>query len=190
MVTEFAGNRNTVSSRVQAELYDENIPKYVRMRYTFQRLLNENVDWLVWFDDDSWIEKADWLPKTLAYLEAKKHENVCYVGQPWYVHHLPGQWEFIQQSSWYRGKPPEIIKDKPGVNFAQGAYWWLRADVARQLAWPDIRLSHNGGDTLLGEAVRQQGLPFHKFYYGVRVNDAPRRGVSETPAGSIVDTRR
>jgi hypothetical protein len=72
----------------------------------------------------------------------------------------------------------------PGITFATGGYWWLRTDVIRQLDWPDERLSHNGGDTLLGEAIRQQGWPFHKNNYGVKVNAAPRRGLHEAPAGS------
>lgn len=190
LALDFRSARNASSPHVQTELYPDNKPKYVRMRSVFQDLYQFDCDWLVWFDDDSWIDKPDWFQRTTDYINAVKHENVCYIGQPWYVHHLPGQWEFIQQSSWYTGKLPELIKERPGITFAQGAYWWLRGDVAKKLNWPDVRLSHNGGDTLLGEAIRQQGLPFHKFHYGVRVNDAPRRGTSERPAGSTIDTRR
>lgn len=191
LVMKFSEEKNRSGLHVQTELYRDNLPKYTRMRPVFQHLLQDQaLEWLVWFDDDSWIERPDWYLRTAGYLRAVKHENVCYVGQPWYVHHLPGQWEFIQQSKWYRGKPTALANGKPGITFAQGAYWWLRADVARLLEWPDARLSHNGGDTLLGEAIRQQGLPFHKFHYGVRINDAPRRGASERPAGSTVDTRR
>ncbi len=190
LAVDFRDARNAIGLHVQTELYAENKPKYARMRSTFQHLHQFRYDWLVWFDDDSWIEKPDWYDRMAGYIRAVKQENVCYIGQPWYVHHLPGQAEFIQQSKWYCGKPPEMIRGKPGITFAQGAYWWLRGDIAEKLDWPDARLSHNGGDTLLGEAIRQQGLPFHKFHYGVRINDAPRRGVSERPAGSTVDTRR
>ena len=122
-------------------------------------------------------------------LTEKKSENIAYVGQPWFVHNLPGQLEFIQQASWYKGLPPQMCPTKkkgvmrPGIWFAQGAYWLLRTDVLRLLHWPDPRLKHNGGDTLLGEAVRQQGLPFHRRHYGVVINNAPRRGYHEAPAG-------
>ena len=79
---------------------------------------------------------------------------------------------------------------KPGVSFMTGGYVWLRTDIMRQLDWPDERLNHNGGDTLLGEAIRQQGLPRHHFDYGVAVNKAKRRGLSERPAGSKQNVRR
>ena len=124
------------------------------------------------------------------YIEDRTKENICYVGQPWFVHHLPGQWEFMQRATWFKGRPSELILGKPGVNFATGSYWWLRADVQTSIDWPDVRLGHNGGDTLLGEAIYQNGLPFHKCDYGVKVNAGKRRGYSETPAGATVDTRR
>ena len=172
-------------------LSNENVPKYKVMRKLFNLIAtNTDSEWVVWFDDDSHITKPDWLQQTLNFIESKRRENICYVGQKWFVHHLPGQEAFIQQSKWYKGRPSELIKGRPGVWFATGSYWWLRADVLHQLDWPDERLSMNGGDTLLGEAVRQQGLPFHHFDYGVKVNDAKRRGFSEKPAGSTVDTRR
>jgi hypothetical protein len=169
----------------------ENTPKYVAMREMFAMAkAYEPLEWYVWFDDDSWIEAPDWFDHMQKYIEKRKGENVCYIGQSWIVHHLPGQWEFITQAKWYKGKPSQILRSKPGVEFAQGAYWWLRRDVADLIDWPDERLKHNGGDTLLGEAIRQQGLPFHKEHYGVKINDAKRRGYSEKPAGSTKETRR
>jgi hypothetical protein len=169
---------------------ETNIPKYEVMRSFFTAESVCDNEWVIWFDDDSHVVKPDWWARTCEYIESRKSENICYIGQPWFAHHLPGQWEFIQQSKWYRGKDPELIKGRPGVWFATGGYFWLRTDVIRLLDWSDERLSRNGGDTLLGEAVRQQGLPFHRADYGVKVNDAKRRGLSERPAGSVVDTRR
>ncbi len=168
----------------------ENVRKYVAMRAMMTRAEVSKPDWWLWFDDDAHITADDWWAKTLEFIEYRKKENICYFGEPWHVPHLPGQWEFIKKSSWFRGRSPEIIKGRPGVLFAQGSYWWLRDDIRQMLDWPDVRLSHNGGDTLLGEAIRQNGLPFHKFRYGVKTNDAPRRGHRETPAGSTVNTRR
>jgi hypothetical protein len=167
-----------------------NIPKYTVMRSFFTAESAYDNEWVVWFDDDSHVVSPDWWKVTCEYIEARRPENICYVGQPWFVHHLPGQEDFIRASHWYKGKPFDIIKGKPGVHFAQGGYWWLRTDVLRVLDWPDVRLSCNGGDTLLGEAIRQSGRPFHKFHYGVKINDAKRRGLSERPAGSTVDVRR
>lgn len=164
----------------------ENVSKYKVMRTLFhpQKHLGGDREWIIWFDDDSWITHPDWFQRMEKFIANKTPENVCYIGQPWFIHQKPGQGEFISAAKWYKGLPPETDKKgKPVLNFAQGAYWWLRNDVLKLLDWPDERLNHNGGDTLLGEAVRQQGLPFHKNFYGVKVNDALRRGLSEAPAG-------
>lgn len=173
----------------------ENVPKYKVMRELFSECKGPEhspSDWVVWFDDDAHIVSNDWLIRMESYIQS--HPEAVYVGQPWFVHHLPGQWDFIKASPWFKGREPEMVpasaKRVPGVTFAQGSYWWLRGDVLRNLDWPDVRLSHNGGDTLLGEAIRQAGLPFHKYCYGVKLNDAPRRGLRERPAGSTVDARR
>jgi len=167
-----------------------NTYKYVAMRRMFSKLTPE-IEWIVWFDDDVRIDGTpNWFKLMTAYIEEKQRENVCYVGQPWYVDYLPGQLEFIQASKWYQGVGPKVISGRARVEFAQGSYWWLRADVRQKLDWPDLRLEHNGGDTLLGEAVRQQGLPFHKFWKGIKPNDSRRRGFHQKPAGSFVDCRR
>lgn len=179
-------------------LSTENVPKYEVMRRLFRgtAVPAPETEWIVWLDDDSHIVKADWWEKTKAYLAEKEAEGVVYVGQPWYVHHLPGQWEFIKQAVWFKGLEPQMCPTRkpgvkqPGIWFAQGAYWLLRTDVMERLNWPDDRLIHNGGDTLLGEAVRQQGLPFHRFSHGVAINDGKRRGRSERPAGSRVNVHR
>ena len=174
-----------------------NVPKYEVMRELFhehtlpfhERTIPET-PWILWLDDDTHIVDDAWWEKTVEYIKAKQAENICYVGQPWYVHYLEGQEEFIKAAKWYRGMPLERHPTrnpkvrKPGIKFATGSYVWLRTDVMKQLNWPDPRLVHNGGDTLLGEAIRQQGLPRHSFYFGVKVNDGKRRGLSEAPAGS------
>lgn len=175
---------------------DENVPKYTLMRELFHGEHAPKSDWLIWFDDDTRITNNGWWQQTANHIIAKKDENPCYLGQPWYVDHLPGQTEFIEAASWYTGREWERVatrkkgKSVPEITFAQGSYWWLRTDVMRQIDWPDPRLVHNGGDTLLGEAIRQQKLPFHKFFRGVKPNDAKRRGRSDRPAGSTVDKRR
>jgi hypothetical protein len=161
----------------------ENIPKYRAMREMFHEIRDTscNAEWVVWFDDDSWIEAEDWYP---VMQEVTRPSGVCYVGEPWGIHYLPGQWDFIRAAPWFRGKDPPLHEGRPVVWFAQGAYWWLRTDVLRAIDWPDPRLSHNGGDSLLGEAVRQQGFTLTPCAYGVRVNDSPRRGIWERPAGA------
>lgn len=162
-------------------LSSENVPKYKLMRQLFADL---HSDWVVWMDDDSWLTAPDWYPKTCEYIERRRQENICYIGQSWFIHLRPGQEDWIKAAKWYTGRPVELIRGKPAVNFHTGGYWWLRTDVLKKLDWPDERLSHNGGDVMLGQAVYQSHLPRHHFDYGVKVNDAQRRGRSERPAGT------
>lgn len=163
----------------------KNTPKYQAMRDMFDPIKKGPWKWVCWLDDDSWFVKQDWFSKTAEYIDRRQVENVCYLGQKWFVHYLQGQTSFVGQAPWYQGRAPAIIKGKLGVEFHTGGYWWLRTDLLKRLDWPDPRLSHNGGDTLLGSAMWQLQLPLHHFDYGVKVNDAKRRGLSEAPAGSL-----
>lgn len=160
---------------------DENIPKYSAMR----QMLSQKIDepWIVWFDDDAHVVLPDWLTIMQRLITESASQNVCYIGKQEWAPMLPGQWDFIRSAKWFAGKEPYRLNGQPGFKFAQGSYWWLRTDVLHLLDWPDPRLNHNGGDTMLGEAIRQAGLPLHACRYGVQVNDAPRRGLSEAPAG-------
>ena len=173
---------------------DKNVPKYAVMRKLYHGETAPETPWILWLDDDTYITKPDWWEKTKYFLKTTR--DACYVGQRWYVHHLEGQWDFIKAAKWFRKKEPEMLPTKrrgvtkPGIWFMTGGYVWLRTDVMQMLEWPDERLNHNGGDTLLGEAIRQQGLPRHHFDYGVAVNKAKRRGMHEKPAGSEQNARR
>jgi hypothetical protein len=166
-------------------LWPENVPKYLRMRSAFEELkVEDKFDWLIWFDDDSYISDTSWYNLTVQYIMEKRGEQICYFGQPWYMYHLPGQESFIKKSKWFKNAPFEVVNNFAGINFAQGAYWGLSVKALRELDWPDPRLRHNGGDTLLAEAVRQQGWKFHRFCKGVIINNGKRRGISEAPAGT------
>ena len=177
-----------------AVLSPDNKPKYKVMSDLFSAIKQPECTkkWVIWFDDDSYIKSPDWWPKLTAYLASKEEENVCYVGQCWWVDYRPGQLDFVKGMPWYTGKSFDMKKGKETVDFATGGYWLLRTDVLKKLDWPPVKygLSHNGGDTLLGEAIRQQGLPFHKYEYGVAINPAKRRGNHEAPAGCTDKTFR
>jgi hypothetical protein len=178
--TSTALSNLNVSDDYRLQLSDENVGKYKVMRRLFEEDLGD-AEAICWFDDDSHITAADWLPRTLQVIE--QLPDCPYFGQIWFVHWLAGQWDWVQTAPWYRGKPPEMIKGRPGIRFCTGAYWWLRRSMLKQLDWPDVRLNHNGGDAALGEAVRQLGFSPKQLDYGVRVNDATRRGYGEAPAG-------
>lgn len=169
---------------------DSNVPKYKVMQRLFRPVKEQPSDfnWVIWFDDDTHIVADDWYTRTCARLSSSQQH--VYLGQAWNVQQLAGQREFIKAAKWYRHRPFEIVRGQPGITFATGSYWWLRTNILVRLDWPDERLNHNGGDTLLAEAVRQQGCSLTRFHYGVKPNDAKRRGLSEKPAGSITDCRR
>ena len=157
----------------------DNRKKYKAMRILFDDLKETpHVKWALWFDDDAWIKSGSWWEDTSKFIDEHKSENICYVGHPWTVNLLEGQKDFIKSQPWYKGLPFESR-----VSFHQGSYVWLRTDVIRQLDWPIKELNHNGGDVLLGEAIRQQGLPRHAYSKGVAINDSKRRGFSEAPLG-------
>lgn len=162
-----------------------NVPKYQVMRTLYDRIQPGQFKWVLWLDDDTHFPRADALEAAMRFIDKHESEHVCYVGEKWFVDYLPGQEEFIKQSPWYHGVPFDLVgkAKKPGIHFMTGGYVWLRVDVMKQLNWPDTRLVHNGGDTLLAEAIRQRNLPSHHYNFGVKVNDAKRRGRSDAPAG-------
>lgn len=168
---------------------DQNVPKYKVMRQIFhdpKRPITS--EWITWFDDDALITKSDWFDKTKKFIADTR--GVTFFGQERRKGHQAGIRRFIEAASWYKKRKLQRIRGErgskyhgPGIVFVQGSYWWIRTAVINQLNWPDARLSHNGGDTLLSEAVWQQHLPQHGFFYGVIPNNASRRGLSENPAG-------
>lgn len=167
-------------------LSDRNIPKYRVMRQLFHDTVYPiTTEWLTWFDDDTPIIADDWLEKTLEFIANTR--NVAFFGRVSPKGHNAGVKKWIETADWYTGRPLQRINvdnyHGPGICFVQGCYWWLRADVMRMLDWPDKRLNHNGGDTALSEAIWQARLTQCNFWYGVDRGEAPRRGLTEPPAG-------
>lgn len=154
-----------------------NTPKYKAMAYMFEHL-PEHTTHVIWFDDDSFIQVDDFWFRFSAFLE---NPNVVYAGATHFLPMSPADQRIIKASHWYRHRPFETARGIKIFRFIEGGFWALRTDVLRKLRWPDRRLSHNGGDVLLGEAVRQLNYPMHEWLYGVAINQAPRRGLSEKP---------
>lgn len=163
---------------------NENIKKYPMMR---RMLWDDKITtrWVVWFDDDTLVVPGSkWYQ---AFLNLVKDDSVMYFGEPWWIHYMHGQWEFIRSRPWFRGKAPMVLSGKPGIGFNTGGFVGVRFSMLRTLDWPDRALVHNGGDTLLSEAIRQYGGHITKFptkNQGIKVNSVARRGYSETPAGA------
>ena len=166
----------------------ENLPKYTVMRRLFHGS-PVKTPWIIWLDDDSYIEKPDWFRMAEAVI--RKHPEASCLGEPWRHEWFPGQWDFVTGCPWFAGLPPALIDGKPGIVFPIGAYFWLKTEALRRFDWPHEGLAHahNGGDYFLAEAMRQQGLRFLPFNHGVVINSASRRGRNEIPIGCTVDVR-
>ena len=153
-------------------------------------------DYVVWFDDDSFVEEGWW--EALCPLFDRR---VDYIGQPWWLDYLPGQEEMIRNQPWYRGVPFEHRGGRPGVGFMTGGFLAVRSERLREADFPDTErawkgdtLKQYGGDTMLGEIARQLGWTRAAHDTHVKVNvdlegrhPAPRRGGTGRQFGADVD---
>ena len=136
------------------------------------------------FDDDSFL---DWhLPKDWWETVHQRMQASDLLGS---VYRMPGrdrQWNAVKQQPWYTGKP---IPVSGKFTFATGGWWTIRTRILQEWDYPFPPITHNGGDVMLGELIRQQGLRLVNFHDGVKINadengvesKAPRRGVSSQP---------
>jgi hypothetical protein len=147
---------------------------------------NPVADYVMWFDDDSYLtQEPDFWDRVKAVMV-----NSDMIGQPWVLAMQGDQKKWITAQPWFN---PELGLPKSGkFSFCQGGWWTIRATCLRELNWPVPELCHCGGDSMLGEAVRQKGYSVNKFDYGVRINadesgshsSASRRGHTERVVGS------
>jgi hypothetical protein len=160
-----------------------NIYKYPTMRRMLYDEEYPIAPYMMWFDDDSYIDAPDFWSKLG---EVYKQTEMC--GQIWHWGSTHNQWKWIQSQPWYNRQ----FRDRPGkYRFCQGAWWVARTDVLKSLNWPIPELKHCGGDSLLGEALRHTMHTITAYSYGVRINadengrhsKAPRRGYSERVLG-------
>lgn len=154
-----------------AEEHGDNVWKYPLMR----RMLHFEDDtptpeYVVWFDDDSYITAVDggWWGKL-----AQICEPHVLVGSIYTIKGFrPGQVDAMQYQPWFSGR--EI---RPGYKprFCTGGFWAARLADLKELGYPWLELKHNGGDSMLGEAYRQKGWALRNFREGVAIN-ADREG--------------
>jgi len=157
--------------------------KYPMMRRMFyeQPLMT---DYVMWFDDDSWIKPTappDWLRRVE---NAMTHKGM--IGSVWRMHWNKNQRQFAEDQPWYTGKP--IAKQ---VSFCTGGWWTIRRTILERWDWPVPLLEHRGGDVLLGELCNQQGYRIGNFNLHLAINadksgkcsTSPRRGFDQKPLG-------
>jgi hypothetical protein len=168
--------------------------KYPAMRQMFwDRDCPIETRYVLWFDDDSHVNSADWLQQ-LGKLIVENHAAGVRMYGTKYEHDLmhyrrqgfrPERW--FREATWWRNRPLTVGGGREGPNgskivFCTGGFWALATDVIREADIPDVRLNHNGGDICLGEQVHQAGYGIKDFCRGKRPvawSDAKRRGFHE-----------
>ena len=145
-------------------------------------------DLVMWQDDDAHLEQGfDW-KHMLDFMARQDMIGHIYY---WYVQGAQAEW--VKRQPWHdpRVDGTETRNGRPVFLFAQGSWWVIRSEILQRYDWPIRELKHNGGDALLGELFRQQGLRLANYSHRVRVNadeegrdsKAKRRGFSELPLG-------
>lgn len=157
-----------------------------RLKYPVMRemLRDLSADYFVWLDDDTMLPgNTQWWD----FGAERMSEGAQYMGKEFVCKYAGRQLETVKQRPWYRGKAPEMTHGAyPTFRFYVGGFWLLAVPLANELDWPDPIIRHNGGDTLLGEAVRQVGgkkVHFPVETYGIAIDSEKRRGHRELPAG-------
>jgi len=111
-------------------------------------------------------------------VEAMDHCDM--LGQQWRKRLTPEQQLWVREQRWC------VTPPAAQAVFCTGGWWTIRSAVLAQYDWPTRDLRHKGGDMMLGELCRQQGLRVGKYDRGVRINadaegrhsKAARRGLS------------
>jgi len=157
------------------------ILKYPMMR----RMFNEepiSTDYIMWFDDDSYIKPSEIYTSWLNKVE-NAVSDCDMLGSVYVIPHRDSQKEWCKTQPWYCGKP---LANKP--RFATGGWWCIRTDVIKKFNWPIPELRHCGGDVALGVLLDQNDLRLKHYKKGVAINansegresSAERRGASRT----------
>jgi GT2 family glycosyltransferase len=149
-----------------------------------RRLLHDEpleTGWTLWFDDDSYVFRDDWL--FLLQCQSRLHPQVAMWGQRFFIRAGELHRQFIRTASWYRDVElaADDVSGRYRVSFIAGGFWAIRTHWLKDLHWPDPRLVHFGDDYMLGEALRQHGALLGNAYSGVAINHAARRAPADTP---------
>lgn len=157
---------------------DQNLFKCPMMRRLFHEEPLET-RWTIWFDDDSFVFRDDWL-RSLA-LSIERHAEIAMFGKKFYIHLEEAEQKLIESAPWFREIPlvweeTELGASAPRVDFISGGFWAIKTPVLQELDWPDPQLTQHADDYILGAALRQHGKCILQSYSGVAVNEAERRG--------------
>jgi hypothetical protein len=134
---------------------------------------------IMWFDDDSYLAmRENWWDNA-----EQVSRGLTLLGQVVKRPMSSGHWQWVHTQPWCH---PGLTKPDYFV-FAQGAWFIASRDFLRAWDWPCRELRHCGGDSMLGELCRHQGVVIEPWRTGVHINAdvvgrdslAARRGLSE-----------
>lgn len=172
---------------------ERNVGKYPLMAQMFHAGGGITATRTMWFDDDTFLNgrRNDVFGRTHGMLDGSHMLGRIYTKQ-----FEGGQAAWLKSRDWYTGVPWHKAKGKPAFRFATGGWWAIRTEILKRWAWPDPEIQHNGGDTALGELIRQQKLTLSAYSDGLWINAGPngghsnavRRGLSQPPVGRAPST--
>lgn len=152
-----------------------NAGKYPLMRRMFYDPKCPLADRVMWFDDDSHLEPscdAAWW-QTISRRSRSVIGAGGVLGKVYTILQRGNQHLGIRQQPWYAGKP---VGPRHRFRFATGGWWVAETAFLHRWDYPFPDLFHNGGDSILGELVRQQSAQLLDYHAGVRINVGGRKG--------------
>lgn len=179
-------------------LNSENRYKYPVMREMLHdKQAPIQTKYMVWFDDDTWIVKPQWI-KDLAETIINFHPynfrmfgNLLYHDLNIYSKNSVSPLKWFKEARWWRDRPLRArgghaeVPNGSVIDFAVGWCWALSTELIKLADIPDVRLQHNGGDITIGEQVHQAGYLIKQWNKGKSLVACPtreqggRRGYSE-----------
>lgn len=172
-VMQWAANTSAqIPVYVFQEKDNKNVGKYPLMRQMFRHTtLDKKV---MWFDDDSYLDETithQWWDSIRDL--SKTAEQIGAIHQ---IMQRNKQFEVIAKQPWYGKKP---LNHRTKYRFATGGWWVADSKFLLKYDYPFKALYHNGGDSILGEVIRQQGLRLKDFKNGMQCHceSCMRRGI-------------
>jgi len=187
-VREVCGYLDKAGVRWLLFIPERNVGKYPLMRKMLY-VEPSPAQYTMWLDDDSALRGSIFSELLRKMMGADMLGAV-------YEQSIAGQqWQWVQSQPWYANKlQPQNRKFK----FATGGWWLIRSEILRRWNWPSPDIWHNGGDQMLGELIRQQGLRLRQHRSSVwinadehgRISAAKRRGMHQKSIGVVMPPMR
>jgi hypothetical protein len=152
---------------------NKNVGKYPLMRQMFR--YGELADRIMWFDDDSYVDPMAGIEWWNAANSISKGQ--IQVGAVHTIMQRDQQHTVIALQPWYTGKP---INARHRFKFVTGGWWIGDTGFIVKWGYPFAALYHNGGDSILGELIRQQGKQLGQFHRGLQCHceSCAKKGIS------------